>query len=106
MYPDLKQQARVLLKIGAELEGYWNSDKFLQQMVVAIKIAKIKYSSEHYNVLWFFDHSSGHTAFADNALLLLLLSIYQKGRHTQKAKPVQGVRLQKQTYIYLQYTTN
>ena len=28
-------------------------------------------------------------------LLLLLLSIYQKGRHTQKAKPVQGVRLQK-----------
>ena len=27
--------------------------------------------------------------------LLLLLSIYQKGRHTQKAKPVQGVRLQK-----------
>ena len=26
---------------------------------------------------------------------------YQKGSHTQKAKPVQGVRLQKQTYIHI-----
>ena len=33
-------------------------------------------------------------------LLLLLLSIYQKGRHTQKAKPVQGVRLQKNKHTY------
>ena len=29
------------------------------------------------------------------------LSIYQTGRHTQKAKPVQGFRLQKQTHICL-----
>ena len=35
---------------------------------------------------------------------LLLLSIYQKGRHTQKAKPVQGVRLQK-TNIHIHIPT-
>ena len=43
-YPNLKQEARVKLKIGAEFEGYWNSDKFLQQMVDAIQIAKVKTS--------------------------------------------------------------
>ena len=37
-------------------------------------------------------------------LLLLVLSIYQKGRHTQKAKPVQGVRLQKTNIHIHNYT--
>jgi len=35
-------------------------------MVDAIKIAKIKCFSELHNVLWFFDHSLGHTAYALN----------------------------------------
>ena len=38
---------------------------------------------------------SAWIGFTACVVLLLLLSIYQKGRHTQKAKPVQGVRLQK-----------
>ena len=67
-YPDLQQQARKLLKYGAEFEGYWNNDKFLEQVEAAIKIAKVKYASDQFNVLWFFDHSSGHTAFAEDAL--------------------------------------
>ena len=58
-YPDLQQQARKLLKYGAEFESYWNSDKFLEQVEAAIKIAKVKYASDQFNVLWFFDHSSG-----------------------------------------------
>ena len=28
-YPDLKQTACLLLKYGAEDEGYWNSEKFI-----------------------------------------------------------------------------
>jgi len=63
-FPDLQQEARVLLKYGAEYEGYWNSENFLAQLLAAIKIAKVKFSAEEY---WFFDHSSGHTAFPDNA---------------------------------------
>ena len=67
-YPDLKQKARVVLKYGADVEGYWNNDKFMAQMADVIKIVKVKYPRELYDVFWFFDHSSSHTAFADNAL--------------------------------------
>ena len=45
-YPDLQQQARKLLKHGAEFEGYWNSDKFLEHVEEAIKIAKVKYAPD------------------------------------------------------------
>lgn len=68
VYPDLKQKARALLKYGAEGEGYWNSDKFIAQVENVIKIVKIKYPMELYDVIWLFDHSSGHTAFAEDAL--------------------------------------
>ena len=67
-YPNLKQKARTLLKYGADGEGYWNSDKFIAQVEDAIKIVKVKYPSQFYDVFWFFDHSSGHTAYADDAL--------------------------------------
>ena len=32
-FPSLKKTARVLLKYGGENEGYWNSDKFIAQML-------------------------------------------------------------------------
>jgi len=35
-FPDIQQQAWSFLKYGAENEGYWNSDKFLEQVKVAI----------------------------------------------------------------------
>ena len=41
-YPNLKQEARVLIKYGAESEGYWNSDKFIAQVKEIIKTVKIK----------------------------------------------------------------
>jgi len=40
-YSDLKQKAHVLLKYGAEGEGYWNSDKFIAQVENVIKIVKV-----------------------------------------------------------------
>ena len=76
-YPDLQQQARMLLKYGAEFEGYWNSDKFLEQVEAAIKIAK---ASDQFNVLWFFDHSSGHTAFAEDALNASRMNVKPGGK--------------------------
>ena len=79
-YPDLQQQARKLLKYGAEFEGYWNSDKFLEQVEAAIKIAKVKYASDQFNVLWFFDHSSGHTAFAEDALNASRMNVKPGGK--------------------------
>ena len=79
-YPDLQQQARKLLKYGAEFEGYWNSEKFLEQVEAAIKIAKVKYASDQFNVLWFFDHSSGHTAFAEDALNASRMNVKPGGK--------------------------
>ena len=79
-YPDLHQQARKLLKYGAEFEGYWNSEKFLEQVEAAIKIAKVKYAADRYNVLWFFDHSSGHTAFAEDALNASRMNVRPGGK--------------------------
>ena len=79
-YPDLKQEARVLLRFGSDYEGYWNSDKFLIQVRDAIKIAKVKYSPEEYNVYWFFDQSSGHTAFSDNALVASRMNVKPGGK--------------------------
>lgn len=79
-YPDLQQEARVLLKYGADHEGYWNSEKFLNQLRAAIKIAKVKYSPEEYSVYWFFDHSSGHTAFPEDALNASRMNVKPGGK--------------------------
>jgi len=58
----------VLIKYGVESKGYWNSEKFIKQVEDTIKIVNVKYPKDYYNVFWFFDHSSGHTAFANDAL--------------------------------------
>ncbi len=50
-------------------EGYWDSDKFKMQMNNAVKIADIKYpKSDNWIIIWVFDHSSCHTAMAEDAL--------------------------------------
>ena len=47
--PNVKKEARFLLKYGADSEGYQDSNKFMQQVKQAVKIAEFKYPSEHYN---------------------------------------------------------
>jgi len=94
-FPDIQQQARTFLKYGAENEGYWNSDKFLEQVKAAIKIAKYKYNSEAYNVVWLFDHSSGHTAFAENALNVNRMNVKPGGKQAVLRDTVWNGRLQK-----------
>ena len=49
-------------------------------MESAIKIAKVKYSSDQYNVVWFFDHSSRHTAFAEDALNASRMNVKPGGK--------------------------
>ena len=57
-----------MLKYGAEREGYWTSERFMENVKNAIKIAKFKYPSESYTVVWIFDQSSCHKAFAEDFL--------------------------------------
>ena len=57
------------LEIGMSREGYWTRDKFVAQMRKADTIAKVKYpKSAGWRHVWIFDHSSCHTAIADDAL--------------------------------------
>ena len=63
------KSACAILEIGEQREGYWNNDRFMEQMEKAVKIAEVKYpSSQGYHHIWCLDHSCGHTAFADDAL--------------------------------------
>jgi len=67
-HPGLWKEARQLLKLGAEYEGYWDSDKFMNQVEYIITIAEIKYTKKKHSLVFLLDQSSGHTAFADDAL--------------------------------------
>ena len=67
-HPGIWKEARQLLKIGAEYEGYWDNEKFMKQVEKAIEIAEVKYPKESHSLVFLFDHSSGHTAFSDDAL--------------------------------------
>ena len=66
---DMDKSALAVLEIGEHREGYWNSDCFMEQVAKAVKIGNVKYppSPAHHHT-WCFDHSCGHTAFAEDAL--------------------------------------
>lgn len=64
-YPNLKQAACVLLKYGAESEGYCNSDKFIAQVRDVIDIVKVKYP-EQFNM---------YSGFLIKALVIQLLQM-------------------------------
>ena len=67
---DIEKSALAVLEIGEHREGYWNSDRFMEQVGKAVKIADMKYPpSQGYHHVWCFDHSCGHTAFAEDALI-------------------------------------
>jgi len=44
--PNARMQAQTLLEYGEAGEGYWTSDKFMDQMEKAVKIAETKYPKE------------------------------------------------------------
>ena len=98
MYPDLKKKARVLLKYGVESEGYWNSEKFIKQVEDVIKIVNVKYPRNYYNVFWFFDHSSGHTAFAEDALNVNRMNVKPGGAQPRMRDTYYNGRLQKMVF--------
>ena len=61
--------ARASIEYGENRDGYWTSDKFMEQLEYCAKIAECKYPrSDGFRVVWVFDHSSCHRAFAENAL--------------------------------------
>jgi len=49
-----------------------------------IKIVNVKYPKDYYNVFLVFDHSSGHTAFADDALNVNKVNVRMSRRSPAK----------------------
>ena len=68
-FPDIRPSARQLLEYGADKEGYWTGDRFMEQMKNAADIADFKYERSQYTVVWLFDQSSCHRKFDEHALL-------------------------------------
>ena len=68
-----------MLHYGAEREGYWDNAKFMIQVGGEEQIARIKYPSEKFNILWLFDQSSGHTAMAADALVATRMNVSDGG---------------------------
>ena len=74
-------EARGLLEYGKAREGYWTCDKFLHQMKKAIKKAEFKYpKKEGWKHVWIFDHSSCHTAMADDPLDVNKMNVNPGGK--------------------------
>ena len=67
--PSIPLSARVTFEIGQNHDGYWNNERFMEQMEVALKVAEAKYPPHMFKHVWVFDHSSGHTAYATDALV-------------------------------------
>ena len=63
------------LKVIRIVTNSWN--KYVE---AAIKLPKVKYASNQFNVLWFFNHSSGHTAFAEDALNASCMNVKPGGK--------------------------
>ena len=67
--PTIRRYARQQMEYGEAKEGYWTSEKFMDQIKQAVKIAEVKYPREEgWRVVWLFDHSSCHAAMPDDAL--------------------------------------
>ena len=50
---DIGKSALAVLEIGEHGEGYWNSDRFMEQVGKAVKIANVKYPpSQGYHYVW------------------------------------------------------
>ena len=79
--PNIWMEARTLLEYGENREGYWNSERFMNQIKMAVKIAEIKYPKcDNWRHVWTFDHSSCHAAMPDDALDVNKMNVNPGGK--------------------------
>ena len=78
--PNFPQKARELFEYRAAREGYWTGEKFMLQLEKAFKIAEFKYNPDEFTVVWLFDQSSCHKAFASDALNVNNMNVKPGGK--------------------------
>ena len=95
----ITQRARETLEYGESREGYWSSNKFMMQMNNAVKIAEIKYpAADQWKIIWIFDHSSCHTAMADDALDASKMNVKPGGKQPKMRDTMWAGKVQKMTF--------
>ena len=83
--PTIKKYARRWLEYGKAKEGYWTSDKCMDQMKDAVKIAEAKFPKEDgWRIVWIFDHRSCHTAMPDDSLDVTQMNVNPGGRRVMR----------------------
>ena len=93
--PEFLKSARVLLEYGADKEGYWTSEKFMANIESAAQIAEFKYPSDTHTIVWLFDHSSCHRAFAPDALNAKAMNVKPGGAQPSMRDTVWAGKVQK-----------
>ena len=78
--PDIPDKARIVFKFGAQGDGYWNNELFIAQVKTAMSIAEFKYPKTHNTLVFLFDQSSGHCAYANDALLAHKINVSDGGK--------------------------
>ena len=79
--PKIWKHARVLLEYGEMKEGYWTSDRFMEQLEKAVEIAEAKYPvTDGWRHVWIFDHSSCHGAMAEDSLDVNKMNVNPGGK--------------------------
>lgn len=81
-YPHLPAEATMVIKPGKNADGYWDcEDLVIQTRDRAIPLFKVLHPG--CDALFVFDNSSGHLAFAPDALIASRLNLSDGGIHTQ-----------------------
>ena len=90
--------ARIRLEYGAEKDGYWNSESFLANVKDAVKIAEYKYPPRRNTLVFIFDQSNCHRAYAENALNVSRMNVRPGGRQPCMRDTVLAGCVQKMVY--------
>ena len=96
--PDFPKTARVLLEYGVDKEGYWTSEKFMVNIEVAARIAEFKYPSDKHTIVWLFDQSSCHRAFAEDALNAKVMNVRPGGVQPRMRDTMWAGKVQRMVY--------
>ena len=62
-------------------EGYWTSERFMQQIKKVVKIAEFKFPRDiGWKIVWVFDHSSCHFSMPEDALFVPRMNVNPGGK--------------------------
>ena len=93
--PKMVQKARALLEYGAERKGYWTAEIFMKNKKMLSKLLNTNIQPTHTLCVGFFDQSSCHRAFAEDALNVKHMNVRPGGAQSRMRDTVWAKQVQK-----------